>query len=779
MTFPLKTFLMGGCLALGIFLADLSRPPVGAALAVGTMGAVSLSGAWLSQRREPLPGDGDLLPRFRPATTLLIAVGLVAVGFCDLGLRRAVLLTSPLARLDGQTLVLEGRVGSDLQPAGRATAFTLASVGHRGHQLTGKVALRFFGPRPGLHLGDRVRVEGKLKQLDLTDSYDASLFRRGVVARGTASASDILLVRSSSNPVVSFSNHFRRKIDEAAATSLRPPESGVALGLVIGDERRTPDEVREDFRASGLAHLTAVSGANVAIVLAALTVLMQALRFSRRVQIAVGLAAIFVFAVVTRWEPSVMRASVTAALALAAFYFGRLTNPAQALTFAFAALLAFEPNLLWSIGFQLSFAATAGILWLTPLIVRRLEGLPAAVAEVVSVAAAAQAAVFPLIALHFGRISVVALAANLLAFPLVPPATVLGLAAGVAAMASAPLGSALMEMAGVFVSALVWIARTAGRAGFAEVTVTSFNLPQVLVAYLVVAALALLLSGRARWARWPAAVALLLVVIGALLPAHSGLPDRLRVTFFDVGEGDAALVESPGGARLLVDGGPEPEQIARALRRRGVNRLDVVAASHLHADHVVGLIEVLRRFEVGVAVHPGLEAPLLTPLQSARKLEEASRGEAIQLGDMAVEVLAPTHEMRIAAAGSTSAGPAESSALNDSSLVLRVNWGRECVLFTGDLEEAGQQELLDSHADTIACTIMKAPHHGSARLLSTFVQAVDPEWVTVSVGPNEYGHPTQKALSTFVKAGARVLRTDRLDDIVLEMDRSGRVEVTG
>jgi competence protein ComEC len=118
----------------------------------------------------------------------------------------------------------------------------------------------------------------------------------------------------------------------------------------------------------------------------------------------------------------------------------------------------------------------------------------------------------------------------------------------------------------------------------------------------------------------------------------------------------------------------------------------------------------------------------------------------------------------------------EGSPVNNASLVLRVSWGRGCELFTGDIEEEAQRELLDRHRSEIDCTVLKAPHHGSARLLPAFVQAVDPEWVTVSAGRNTYGHPSPTALALFDRVGASVLRTDRLGDIVLEMDRAGKVK---
>jgi competence protein ComEC len=186
---------------------------------------------------------------------------------------------------------------------------------------------------------------------------------------------------------------------------------------------------------------------------------------------------------------------------------------------------------------------------------------------------------------------------------------------------------------------------------------------------------------------------------------------------------------------------------------------------------------VIRRFEIGLAVHPGVKAPLLPTLTAEGPMEQVTEGESLRVGDLTVDVLGPSPDLRdVAAVSVTEQAPAEGPGLNDASVVLRVNWAGECVLFTGDVEDAGQQELLD-HPDRIDCTVMKAPHHGSGRLLPEFVEAVDPEWVAISVGPNSYGHPSAKALEAFDEVGAETLRTDRLDDVVVEMDTQGRVQV--
>ncbi|MBW3590925.1 MAG: ComEC/Rec2 family competence protein, partial [Actinobacteria bacterium] len=617
----------------------------------------------------------------------------------------------------------------------------------------------------------------KVVAMDSSDDFDAWLQRKGVVARSVV-VGDVEVIEEVTHPLLLAANYFRNRMFEASRALLPEERAGLLMGLVIGDDRFTGEEIRDDFRASGLSHLTAVSGANLAVVLAALVAVLTALRTPRRVQIFCGLAVIILFAAITRWEPSVLRASVMATLALAAFLFGRIPNPLHALGLAFGGLLAYDPMMLWSIGFQLSFAATAGILVLRKPLLRRMPSLPALVVEPVAIGVAAQVAVFPLIAVHFDRISIAAVPANLAAVGLVPPVTILGLVAGVVAMFSTWLAGPLVWWAGHFVAALAWIARVFGRSEAAELPVPNFGVAEALASYLLIAAMWLLLAGYPRPARWPAAVAVVLITGAGVLPAVGhGPPDGLRVTFFDVGAGDATLIESSQGARILIDGGPDPFQVAATLRRWGFERLDLVVATHLHADHIAGLEAVMEKMEVGAAVHPGVSVPDVNWMGAAADWDPVGDGHVLRVGDLELQVLGPSRDLRYATASALQIDPDDGTALNDASVVMRVNWGRLCLLFPADVEEQGQQDLLDRRREDLRCSVLQAPHHGSGRLLPDFVEAVDPTWVTVSVGPNRHGHPTDKALDMFRSAGARVLRTDRRSDVVLELTDWGEVRV--
>lgn len=775
---------MGGSFLGGLLVAGSVRPGSRLAFAIGLLGVLCLAAAWRLQARRPEPESGQLIPRLGGVGILLVVIGSSSLGFSDLGTRSAILAKSSLPKLEGKVVNLRGRLATDIQPLGRSWSFVIRSVTGDAGRFTGRVAVGAPVRPRGIGPGDLVEMQVKISRLDPNDPFDRMQARKGIVA-GALLLEPATLIETTRNPLVNASNLFRDRMLSAAGAALSRNQAGLLAGLVIGDERGISSRVRNDFRASGLSHLTAVSGANLAMVLAALAGILSALRAPRRLSIVLGLMAIVLFTAIARWEPSVLRAAVMASVALAAFLFGRLSSPGHALGLALVGLLAFDPMMLWSAGFQLSFAATAGILWLRPPLIARMGPAPRWVSEPLAIAIAAQVAVFPLIALNFGRISLAAVPANLAAFGLVAPVTVLGLAGGLAAIVSADLAWPFMKLSGLLVDALAGLARIFGRSQLSQVAVPGFRFAQMVTAYLLIGGVWLLLVGRRRWARWPAVAATVLMIGASLVPVARGfLPENLRITFFDVGQGDAALIESARGARVLIDAGRDPELIAATLKRRGIDRLDVVVASHMQADHVAGLEAVLERINVGMALNPGIRAPandgLAGTSSRTARMRPVTGGERITVGDTTLEFLGPSAEARSLAnvKGQSRAGN-EGPELNNASVVLRVVWGSGCALFTGDLEEGGQQEIIDRAPRSLDCTLLKAPHHGSASLLPEFVRAVDPEWVTVSVGPNSYGLPTGKAISIFRLAGARVLRTDRTGDIVMEMDRRGGVKVAG
>jgi competence protein ComEC len=261
----------------------------------------------------------------------------------------------------------------------------------------------------------------------------------------------------------------------------------------------------------------------------------------------------------------------------------------------------------------------------------------------------------------------------------------------------------------------------------------------------------------------------LVVWSGALT---AGPPSGLTVRFLDVGQGDAAVLTSPAGVTILVDGGPDEAQVATELVALGVRRLDVVVASHPHADHVVGLPAVLARIPVALLLQPGCpsDSPDADALADAIAAEGVPvrtprAGESLSVGDVRLEILSPDR-----------CWTGTESDTNNDAIVVRASLGEDSVLFATEPEEPAQQVLLDSGLDLTA-DVLKVPHHGAATSIEAFFQAVDPQLAVVSVGENTYGHPVPEVLDWLRGTGAEVLRTDLAGTVTVAFAASGiRVE---
>jgi competence protein ComEC len=266
------------------------------------------------------------------------------------------------------------------------------------------------------------------------------------------------------------------------------------------------------------------------------------------------------------------------------------------------------------------------------------------------------------------------------------------------------------------------------------------------------------------------AVALAPVVVWATA-LSSGAPASLTVRFFDVGQGDAALLTSPGGATILVDGGPDDAQVATELAALGVKRLDLVVASHPPADHIVGLPSVLARFPVALVLEPGCETDSADAAELDAALAAESipvtnphRGDTFEVGDVRVEILSPDR-----------CWTGTESDTNNDAIVLRASIGDDTILFATEPEEPAQQVLLDAGL-VLRADVLKVPHHGAATSIRPFFDAVHATVAVVSVGPNTYGHPVPEVLDWIHATGAEVLRTDEVGDVVVSF-RDGEVLV--
>lgn len=540
-------------------------------------------------------------------------------------------------------------------------------------------------------------------------------------------------------------------------------EQGALLGgMLLGGSGRLDEQTREIFTANGLAHLLSVSGTHLVMLsglLLALFAPLPQLHRSRLVSVLLVL-----YALLCGLRAPVVRALL---MALVLLWCGRGAERGRLLCLAAAAMLCVRPLWLLDIGFQLSFGAAAGLLWLLPACRRTLPGfLPAPVAEAAAVTLAAQLAVVPLEVYYFHQVSLISVVSNIVLVP------VLELAAQLALLGSRlPGGGVLLDAAQFLLQQVLTQARYLAQLPFATIVFGNVG------AYCVVLYYALL----ALWAdfgwlqfftgaeRRIGMGVLALLLVAPIVWQQRTLP--LTAYFLDVGQGDCAVVVTPSQRVVVIDTGglkniaTGSRVVAPFLRYLGYSKIDVLLLSHYDFDHVGGAPSLLRQLQVGTLLVPN---ELLTA-ESSKMREEILRqgnisnikiarsGEEIELDEQTQLQLVDVPQQAVSG--------------NEASTLAAVRCAQGSLLFTGDMGQERERGL----QLTQQYTVLKAGHHGSRRsTTAAFLAQVRPQLTVISCGRgNRYGHPHAEALQRLQEAGSAVLRTDELGCIKIAFDAEG------
>lgn len=540
--------------------------------------------------------------------------------------------------------------------------------------------------------------------------------------------------------------------------------------LVDGDDAGIDPALAQDFRDTGLTHLLAVSGTNLTLVVGFLVILGRWAGVRGRGTYVLAAIGIVGFVLVARTEPSVVRAAAMGTVALIGMGTNGLSRGSRCLGVAALVLLLFSPRLAVTAGFALSVLATAGILLLAPLWRDALtRWLPRWVAEAVSVPLAAQVACTPVVAGISGDVSLVAVAANLIAGPAVAPATVLGLGGGLLGLVWAPLG-AVVAAPGAWSAG--WIIAVARRCADLPTPAVEWGSgPVALTALTVLCLLWLPVAPRVLAQPVASIGCCLLLVLGVLvrLPTPGWPPSGWVVAMCDVGQGDALVLNAGDGAGVVVDVGPDPGAVDGCLHRLGVERVPLVVISHYHADHAGGLSGVLDGREVAGVESTALAVPAEGAAAVAAALgrlpETAPYAATRRVGDVTLQPVWPPP--------GAPAGAVGESAANDASVVLVAEVSGVRILLTGDVEPPAQAALRRSLAG-LEVDVLKVPHHGSRHQDLDWLTSLGAEVALVSVGEdNGYGHPAPDVLAALERSGAGVWRTDISGDVVITATGQG------
>ncbi|MBK8013869.1 MAG: DNA internalization-related competence protein ComEC/Rec2 [Deltaproteobacteria bacterium] len=802
---------------------------------------------WLAHRRHLLTGLVLPLQFFAVGTAAvaldpppMAAVLPATPGAMGVLLLEGIVLKAPEQRAGADVFVVDvvgssTVLGRPLQPTTGRMVLSMARA-HGPSRLAGvgdsERETEGYGGRPMLcgEPGDRIRFRARVHSpkpamFPGDVSRRAQLARRGIALTGVTvepvEGRGCLRteMRARWGPRLA-AEWLRGRVSAAIQATASPGAAGLIRALAIGDRSGVSDDDRRAYARAGLSHLLAVSGLHLGIVsgvfVVGLTwVFVRRPRIAlgigaRRLAAAVGLPFVVAYTLLVGAGPSSVRAAIMLAVGLFAIIVGRTRDAATTLSVAVLAMLVLSPRAVDDVSFQLSFAAVASLMRVYPALERRwtsalmgagagpwaLVGrgsgaffgrgrrLIARMKEAFLASLAATIGTLPVMATHFGEVSVVGLVANIPAVPwaslVVVPSSLLG---GLVAVVNPEWAGPVLWVASRAVEALSWMAAKAGALDGATIAVPRPGTMGCLLFYSGV--LGLTTRWTSAWGQWARRVAGLLLGIFVLFvaggPGFLRATTETRVTFLPVGQGDAIVIELPGPKTVVVDTGPmwrgahtaAERVLIPFLKYRGVRHIDVLVITHAHADHIGGLATLVDAFPIDVLWWTGdrREGPkaLLDVADGLAARHPPLDHARLVAGDAELEVLGPVQ-------------PATAyEDVNDGSVVLRLRVGRRVVLLTGDAEAVSEAELARKFGGMLRADVLKAGHHGSRSSSSErFLDWVTPRHVVMTVGEgNRFGFPHKEALERVARHGAEVWRTDRDGAVTVIIGEDGALDVSG
>jgi competence protein ComEC len=710
------------------------------------------------------------------------------VGRANLGGDRAVDRTADDARGSGGETA--GRAatrsagGRDRDGDGTAGVASVAT-----DDLAGEVAVvrATDGRVPdGVRVGSELHLRGAVAPLGEVDAYQR---RRG--AQAAVEVASWEPTGGARGGLLGRLDAARERAARGLGTGLAPPQAALLRGMVLGQDEAIAQDVRDEFQRSGLAHLLAVSGQNVLLLCMLVLAVCAVLDVPLRTRLIAAGVLVALYVPLAGGGPSIQRAGVMGIAGLVAALAGRPASRWYALGLAAAVTLALNPLAAGDPGWQLSFAAVVGLLALAPrlrdaLIRRRM---PEPVADVAAITIAATLATAPLMALHFEQVSLASLPANLLAAPVVAPVMWLGMLGIALAQVAPPLAAPLNVVCAPLLGYLQWVAHGAASAPLAAVEVRLGGATGLALAYAVpVAAVLALLRLRRAWprvglARAPglrvrvgvvvvvATVAAAIVAVQTLRTRPPPLaPGELLVSFLDVGQGDAVLLQRDGTS-VLVDTGPPGGPILRRLAEAGVDRLDLLVITHAEADHEGMALPVIAAHRPRMVLDGGAGWPTEVqrglPAALSRvggRALAAHAGQVLRLGAIKLRVLWPP---------APTPGWRPDGSPNDRAVVAHLQDGAFDLLLPADAETNVTAGL-----DLPRVEALKVAHHGSVdEGLPAMLERTSPEVAAIEVGRNSYGHPAPSTLGA-LRVVPRLVRTDRDGTVRLRV-AGGRMRLEG
>lgn len=672
-------------------------------------------------------------------------------------------------------------------------------TGEEAFPVTGKLLLTIGQKDTGLKYGDTIRFLARVKRPRNFHNpggfdYERYLALKSIFATAFLKDAEGIIKTAEGN------SSFRTRI-EGMREAIRDhvfknagASAPVLLSLITGEQGEIPKETREAFSRAGTAHILAISGEHIGmIIVLSFAIILWLLKRSGWIMLKVNIykvaaimtiPAIVLYSFIAGGGFSIVRAALMGGAVILAVFLDRRRDIPSLISFAAFLILVLEPQALFDISFQLSFASVISIAVIFPYLERAYHSTPEDTPDldipekminrlsswfrvIFLVTLAATIGTAPIVAYYFNKVSLISPLSNMVIVPSVGFIVVpVGLISSILIPVFPVLSGWLISMNSVVISLLIKLTNLFASLPLASFRVITPTLLEITIFYLLI----ILFVYRKEAKRARQFIVFAVVVMTAvefIYIFRPWLQDDLKITFLDVGQGESAFIEFPGGKRMLIDGGgmaagdfdTGERVIAPFLWNKRVGRIDYLVLSHPNSDHYNGLPFILRNFSVGEIWESGVEedskgyAEFKAAVEESGGLHKRAReGDRLVVGDATVNVLNPPRGYE----------PRDDRGANNGSLVLKIAYGKTSFLFTGDIEKEAEYRLL-SKEDELKSTVIKAPHHGSLTSSSVaFLDRVRPENAVFSVGyKNSFGFPKEVVIKRYGNISASIYRTDR------------------
>lgn len=676
-----------------------------------------------------------------------------------------------------------------------------------------------------LEYGDKVEVTGSFIEPKVSRNYGGfsnKEYLKTLKIYGTVKAENVsVIAKNQANIIFMLANNVKIKLEENIDNLLEQEKASIFKGILLGDTSNIEDEIQESFRNSNISHILAVSGMHVAYIILGINLLFRTGLGKRQTRYLVILVLIC-YMFLTGFSPSIVRAAIMGIIVTLGGIFHRKNDIWTSISFSLLLLLLQNPFAITSIGLQLSYLGTIGIIVFHSKVLnflkriniknpkikyaipKKLTSITDKIKEILAVTISAQIAILPVMLYHFNLIGIYFLITNLLISIVIGPILILGIIVIAISFFAFPISKVLSIILNLGIIVLLDISKI-GDLPLSKIYLPTPSVWQITLYYIFLFVLNFIYSlynskevtstkRRFRnllalfkhkiWIKRKKYLKILTLVTSLIIIVLSVFPRNLKIHFVDVGQGDCTFIVTPKNHTILIDGGGSilgefdigKSTLLPYILDRGYTSIDYILISHFDQDHVGGILSILEEIKVGQVIitrqseNSENYQKFLEQVENKKiKVKQVKKGDRVIIErNLFVDILWPQEE-QIA-----------DNPLNNNSMVAKLQYFDFSMLFTGDIEKIAEQQILEvTTSEYLRADILKVAHHGSnTSSTSEFINAVKPKIALIGVGKNNnFGHPAEEVIDRFQSIKTEIYRTDKMGEIVLEVNKKGICKV--